>query len=184
MSKSIKCILIFVVMCVCLSACDTDYSTERRPPEDFSSSCSDYGVATGMIPEDFISKFPYSNGYFCHYVFSKSFFSSSCSDRALLFMEYDKQTYDQAKEYVFATMDLSDESVETYNEYVFYDNYTAYFGINAPYQFKRFAFNDSKKTLIFIGHYSFQYYDILEEYSDDWGAFLNDFYGDWYDFSA
>ena len=183
MRKIIHCVLIITMLCLCLSACDRDYSTEKRSPKDFSQNASELGVTRALIPEEFVEKFTYTDGYYCHYCFSKSFFSSSSSDRALMFLQYDGETYEEAKAYVFANMDLSEESVESYNGYAFYDIYTESFGINAPHQFKRFAFNDSKKTLIFIGHYSFQYEDILEEYSDDWGAFLNDFYGDWYDFS-
>lgn len=184
MKKITRCVLIITMLCLCLSACDRDYSTEKRSPKDFSQNASELGVTRALIPEEFVEKFTYTDGYYCHYCFSKSFFSSSSSDRALMFLQYDGETYEEAKAYVFANMDLSEESVESYNGYVFFDIYTESFGINAPYQFKRFAYNESKKTLIFMGHYSFRYDDILDEYSDNWGAFLNDFYGDWYDFSS
>lgn len=173
-----------VLLCVCLSACYTADPFEKRSLDSFSSTWSNYGTTRNIIPEGFIDKFAYTDGYCYHFCFGKSDFSFDISDRALLFFEYDDETYNQAKEYVFANLTLSSEPIEEYNGYIFYDNYAEHFNFDFPYAFLRFAYNDSKNTLIFMGCYTFEDFDKdIEQTSADWGAFLEEYYGEWYDFS-
>ena len=179
------CSLILVVFCLFLTACVQSDPLEKDDLQDFSPTWSNYQVTSNIIPENFINAFDYIDGYCCHFCYGKSFFSLEVSDRALLFFKYDDETYQQAKNYVFESLELSISPVEEYNGYVFYDNYTGSLSNDFPYSFMRFAYNDSNNTLIFIGCYmSIGFDDNIDELSQNWGAFLNEFYGQWYDFSA
>ena len=179
MKKLNQCFWILVVLCVCLSACGISDKLKSDPLErdsldSFSPMCSDFGIAANIIPENFIENFKYTDGYWCHFIFGKTFFSLfSQSERVLLFFEYDDETYFQAKEYVFENLKLSYSPVEKYNNFVFYDNYTDGESYCFPYSFVRFAYNDSKNTLIFIGCYmSRDFDDNIDEVTNDWGLYL------------
>ena len=181
--KFLKIIFLLIICCVCLGGCFTSDPLERDDLKDFSPMCSNYGVTRDIIPENFIDNFAYTNGYFCYFCYGKSSLFS-ISDRALLYFEYDNETYYQAKEYVFENLNLSDSPVEEYNEYVFYDNYTGTLPINFPYSFMRVAYNDSNNTLIFIGCYMSSDFDQnIDELSNNWEEFLKRYYNNWYDFS-
>ena len=180
--------LVAICLCICLSACDTDDPFEKKSLDNFSEEWSNYSTTDNIIPEGFINRFAYTDGYCYHFCFGKDF-SFAVSDRALLFFEYDDETYNQAKEYVFANLILSSKPVEEYNGYIFYDNYSEQLfneesSYAFPYAFMRFAYNDSKNTLIFIGCFTSHDFDEnMKQTSADWGVFLEKYYGEWYDFS-
>lgn len=93
-----------------------------------------------------------------------------------------------AKEYATENLELSEDTVEIYNNYHFYNNIGSnmlFLVDNYPKAFVRFCYNDANKTLIFLGLYtSGTYLQTANELSGDWEAFLNEFYGHCYDFSA
>ena len=175
--------LIVIIMCSFLVSCFKSNPMERDDLSRFSPTMSEYGVTQSIIPEDFLDKFAYVDGYCCHFCYCKSF-EYSISDRALVYIKYDDDIYSEAKSYVFENLELSGEAVETYNGYIFYNNYSGRWSIDYPYKFLRFAYNDSKNALIFIGCYTSNDFDKnIELTASDWGAFLEEYYGDWYDFS-
>ena len=187
MKKLVTAILIIVCVCLILTSCNFHY--EENGLDNFETSDSSLGICKGLIPDDFIELFPYTDGNYFFSTSEKTPFSGYC-DKALIYLKFDDE-YTNAKKYVFESLDLSPEPVAEYNGYYFYDNETpANLGnshlsnSNFPLTCNRFAYNDNISTLVFIG------FDVgvdLEneviEVSDDWGAFLEEYYGEWYDFS-
>ena len=106
-------------------------------------------------------------------------------DKSLLYLKYDSETYSEAKAYTLEQLKLSEQIVDIYNNYYFFENLTSRSTClkdNFPYSFVRFAYNDTNNTLVFIGFYSGSG-EKAKITADDWGGFLEEYYGDWYDFS-
>ena len=79
--------------------------------------------------------------------------------------------------------------MEEYNGFQFYDYYGKrnkedfYHGDDYPAAFKRVAFNDEKKAIVFLGVYtSDKRTDEIAEDVKDWGAFLNKYFFEFYSF--
>ena len=184
--KKIAIVLLFV--CLFLTSCG--FQHEERGLENFDKIDSDVSLCQNLIPDDFISLYNYIDGDYYFSTSEKAPFYKVC-DKALIYLAYDEITYELAKKYAMDHLNLSESSVEIYNEYYFYDNHTPekngrthLSNENYPYAIIRFAYNDSNHTLIFIGFtVSVELYDEVDEIADDWGAFLDRYYGDWYDFS-
>ena len=152
---------------------------------DFSPYLSDMGVASDLIPEDFIDSFSYEDGYFCHHIYKrlKNGFIEF-SDRILLYARYPEEAYDQAKESVFKNLNVTTDAVAEYNGYVFYDNNSVSSFLNDyPYAFIRFAYHDGKNTLIFLGYYTEKGFDDSLQ-TKSFEKILTEYFGDWYDFSS
>ena len=57
---------------------------------------------------------------------------------------------------------------------------------NYPYNFLSFSYNDSLNTLVFFGMYVGHGDSLraeIDAVADDWPAFLEKYYGEWYSFS-
>ena len=185
--KKITCLLLIsAFLCFCLSSClsDNDCTTKKMSLEDFSPNISEMSLGQKIIPVDFIDKYNYSDGYFCYD--SGYLFSNTSRERLLLFFQYDDTTYQLAKEYAMQNLTLSNDPVEIYNDYHFYDNLSdEYYANKYPIMFLRFCYNDTNNTLLFLGLITMgDYAQTANELSDAYEAFLKEFYGDWYDFSA
>ena len=175
-----KIAVIILSLCFLLTSCSR--TIEIRGLEKFDKANSTHSLCQNLLPDDMINKFSYQSGdYFYLEVAPEGF--GSIYDKALLYLTYDKTIYPAAKQYAMEQLDLSEEIVEEYNCFVFYDNQNPYVDIS-PYEFNRFAYNDETNTLLFIGFYaSMEFHDEVDAYANDWGAFLENYYGEFYDFS-
>ena len=175
-----------IIICVFLCSCGT--SIEKHGLENFGIADSSESLCSKIIPEDFINMFEYENGDY-YYSFRETFVAYESCDKAILYFQYDTETYVNAKAYAMENLSLSHELVAKYNNYYFYDNYnviSAELEIesnNYPYYFVRFAYNDEKQILVFIGFsVSMELYDEVDEVSDDFGQLLERYFGEYYSF--
>ena len=175
-------------------------SVEKNNLDEFHR---EFGLTNYVIPENFIEQVDYSEGYYFHEYDENEMICWEPLPRLkcegyeviLLYFQYDDRCYDEAKQYVFETLEISDTPAEECNGYYFYD-YSApseyvsgYFFINGfyewsdyeyPYYFYRLACNDNNNTLIFLG---LNYYDNehpIEELT--WEEILDTFFVDMYSF--
>ena len=190
--KKLMAVLLLIACAISFCSCTfldflfytpTPEELPKRSLDDFSTNISSKGLSSNMIPEGFIDRFAYSEGYF-YYYFSGDLDPDS-REILFVFFQYDDATYQLAKEYVIEQMPLSDNVVETYNNYCFYDVLgDDRYLIRYPDCFVRFCYNDTNNTLIFLALDAYgEYRETTNELADNWGAFLDEFYGQWYDFS-
>ena len=179
MKKVIAIILIICFTCLFLSSCGSNYVIQGL--ENFSVNTSSVGLCDGLIPDNFIEMFTYKDGnYFLS--MSEKMPGFEVCERAFMYLQYDDDVYLMAKQYAMENLALSDDMAVQHNDYIFYDNDVD--SNKFPYSFKRFAYNDSNNTLIFIGFdVSMELYSDVDEAIGDWGGFLEKYYGEFYTFS-
>ena len=136
------------------------------------------------------------NDYSCvnadyYFTCTEDFWYYNCLHRAIYYFEYaEEQEYQAAKAYCTENLpDLGDEITEEYNGFQFYDFFgnrpkdRFYHGDNYPSAFKRFAFSDKEKAIVFLGVYTTdQHADEMAKDVQDWGAFLNKYFFEFYCF--
>ena len=180
---------VFLMIMLTALLCSCSYHYTDRGLENFSVNDSSVGLCRGLLPDDFMDEFSYANGdYF--YSANEESAISFCEEKVLIYLQYDNIVYQNAKKHAMDNLMLS-ESVAIYNGYFFYNNDTpASLGNdhldskNYPYEFVRFAYNDNNNTLIFMGFsVTADLQSEVDEVADDWGAFLEKYYGEWYSFS-
>ena len=74
-----------------------------------------------------------------------------------------------------------------YNDYIFYENshYIQTMGRRFPEDFTMACYNDKKCTLVFIGFNASVDSDqtYIDKINNDFGAFINAYYGEYHDFN-
>ena len=180
MLKKLLSIFLLINLCLGVSACDEPYGVSGI--ENYHPAYSEFSTSDKIMPDDFLNKFEYVSGDYRYMEENFISWTEPTVDRSLVWLSYDSFVYADAKQYAMDNMVLSESAVEEYNGYVFYDNYADIErdGFSYPRRFKRFGYNDSKNTLIFIGFY---HSDRSLSFSE-WSAFLEEFYNEWYDFSV
>ena len=174
-----KIVVAILTMLVCLSFCSCT-SFEKHGIEKYSPANSDVEITVFLPEDDFLTEYEYIEGDYHFYRYEEILFAPEL-ERTILYLKYDDNTYQDAKKCVMENDYLSDNSVEEYNGYVFYNvdyNDRGYH----PWEFRRFAYKDANNTLLFIGFYECADYPNVSDFND-WGAFLEEYYGEWYDFS-
>jgi hypothetical protein len=160
--------------------------------ENFSATTVGSGTRSNIIPENFIENYDYEDG---NYYFSEQGYIDQKKhiEKTLIYIQYDSETYLEAKAHSLENLILAEESIGEYNGYQFFINKTSvksgltYLdGKHFPKKFLSFAYNDEANTLVFIGFYVVYpevEADVAELVADNWGAFLEKYYGEWYSFS-
>lgn len=194
--------LAVLLLLTCLTGCSQVIESltvvEISGIDNFSPQISSMSLTSCLLPsETFLQDYPYTNGSF--YYYEKMAFVSD--DRELVFMEldYSSEVYEQVKQYCLDNMNLSEVNVKELNGYIFQENLNLpkmhehlENGVNTkfPYFFTMFAYNDSLQTLLFLGFHCDDYREKktdTEEKADianeDWGGFLQEFFGEYYDFA-
>ena len=107
---------------------------------------------------------------------------------AILYLKYDKETYLGAKEYMLETIEPYSDKYYYHKSYIFYENSNFHEDEDIcrfPEWTTMAGFNDQSFTLIFLGVYI--YLDDDSKYKTDleenFGDFLEECYGEHYDFS-
>ena len=113
---------------------------------------------------------------------------------SFLCLQYDETTYYNAKEFMLENIDPYNNIFYEYNNYIFFENLNAIklksSSSRMPEWFTMACYNDKKYYLIFIGLYSGTLAGpscLEEKYINDidnnWGDFLNQYYGQCYNFN-
>ena len=156
--------------------------------ENFETAQSSMDLNQLLMPDkDFPDRFPTRN---TEYYYKDEFNQFSVSDyrtRSIVICEYDADVYDEAKAYCLREMELSDEHRQEYKGYEFILNTGILWSSRYPEWINHFVYNDDQHRLIFLG---FEETDDHEGYTenvqlarDDFGAFLEKNFGEFYDFS-
>ena len=190
--KTARCFvsMLMFIMTLCLfSACGTHYSVqgldEYRKSEYGSSS-----VEIDQFPgiDVLLEEFTFKNGDY-YYSLDEDLPFYNILERAIVYFEYGAEDYQAAKTYCWEGFtDLGTEVVEEYNGYNFYDFYGKregdyYHGDDYPRAFKRVAFNEQTKAIVFLGIYTSD--KRTEEMTEDvknWDKFLQKYFFEIYSF--
>ena len=192
MKKIISVLLLSSILCLCIS-CGGPYT--NRGIENFDPADSSVSLCTELLPsDDFLEVFTYIDGDY--YYIDKSGFLDLRDEQAIMYLIYEKEIYESAKEFTYQNLYFSKNSKYSYNGYEFMvNNWRKLEGRDPnlvnndidPYHFKMVAFNDKKNTIIFLGFYMPM--DLVTEEIEqfltfeDMGAFLKEYFS-FYDFDA
>lgn len=189
-------VALLLAFCALLSSCkgyDEVYK-EYHGLDQFKGTgkcpnCVPYPTLNSEISKSFLKEFSYTDGdyvHICNHPDEGLEVKEGYFHKTVLWLTYgDDETYGEAKQYLFEHYDLSAESVAEYNNYSFYDLFWSKEYFAYPYNFRRLAYNDQNKTLVFLAfsisaNYSYEFYQA----NYDFPTILEVYFGDLYDFSA
>ena len=171
--KRIALILFSVFFIFGLSSC-TLYTNGGI--ENFSINDSSYGLNRFLIPDGFLNLFDYSDGGYDYY----ESIGSYAYVTSLLYMQYDEETYRDAKEYALTHLELLEESGELYKDYVFFKRDVVIFDTKENGESTErfyFAYSDEQRILFAVGaHMSGPYMyksELLTDYLETYFSFYN-----------
>jgi hypothetical protein len=158
----------------------------------FSLDASERGLTEYLLPTDgFIEKYAHTNGDY-HY-FDNLYMNEQALESGFVYLEYEEATYKEAKQFCLDSMSLSTENAKEYRGYVFAENLALTEenrsedgkDLRYPRYFIMFGYNDALNRLVFISLFCGDEHAENAALADtDFGAFLKEFYGEYYDFGA
>ena len=145
-----------------------------------------------LLPSvSFLADYPYLEGGY----YDKNYGDFRQLEQVIINLTYG-HNYFYAKSFANTHLDLSSKNTFYYNGYYFFENLAYAKRYNKidetgenkafPSKFTMYGYNDSKRTLIFLGFGDFRQYKNegeKERILDDWGYFLNTYYSEYYDFN-
>jgi hypothetical protein len=205
-SKKIKILCLCVLPLFLFSSCDKYQLTggislhgiEKYTPVNSSVEISEYLLPRENYTDhnnyqEFLEKYPYIDGDY-YYIDIEDW--TRYQESALMYLIYDEETYEGAKQFSFSCYSFSAIYQYSYNGYEFLETLLLPEQKGAlnedgenkrfPYQFNFFSYNDQKKTLVFMGFYLGSNKTARDEELltfSDMGAFLKEYYS-FYDFDA
>ena len=201
--KKYGCIIFILICSISLSGCfalgEQIFYYDSLPDyiERMSINSPGYSSVSIDHPDYFLPSrtffkdFEYIEGEFYFYEESPFNLKSYFPARSLLVLKYDESIYPEAKEYMLENIPMAGDCFYTYGNYVFYRNKNfldSFESIPAPDfldWFTMACYNDEKQILCFIGfsYGPFEYRDYFEDIQGNWSSFIDEFYGEYYDFS-
>lgn len=192
--KHKRCLLIAVVLIgfINLFACSPYYGgtleeyIELIERNNYRIGFSDYELdrPSDFLPSvTFLKDFNYTKGeYFC---FETGLFAIESKKITLLCLTYEPSIYLEAKLFMIENIPQRGSDYYYYDDYVFYENDNFYIEDQFPMWFTMACYNDTKNELVFLG-FSSGYSKSMKvgDSIDDWKAFIDTNYGEFYDFSA
>ena len=142
----------------------------------------------------FLEDFDYTEGtyYFFETDFNRLFFTNEIEpSKAIICLKYDENAYSQAKDFMLQEIEPYEDKFFEYGNYVFYENsnFAEENGLKGfPLWFTMACYNDEKQTLCFLGFYvpgGTTLFDekYLTDIDNNWEDFIDEFFGEYYDFS-
>ena len=189
--KKITFLLICLIFIMLLIFCSCAHNYEAHGFEDYKY-VGDYNSPVeidlfGIKP--LINNYSYIDADY-YYSYTEDFALYNILERGLYYFEYTEENYQAVRTYCEENFTyLGDEIIEEYNGYQFYDSYgnrskeEYYHCDDYPRAFKRVAFNDAKKVIVFFGIYtSDKRTDEITKDVEDWGNFLHKYFFEFYRF--
>ena len=197
-------LLLSIITLFSLTSCDNDY--EKKSLDEYIERINEYefgfsntGIDTPkyFLPSvSFFDDYEYIDGsYFYHDdSFFKSLSNNKTAEIAIVSIKYNENFYLDAKEEMLEKIQPYNNKFYEYGDYYFYEN-SNYFELsvserNFPRHFTMACFNDENNVLIFIGFYSYLNFSssIFEEkyinnFDENFTSFIDQYYGEYYDFS-
>jgi len=184
--KKIFSVILIVVCVLSLVSC---WEKTYRGIEEFHPSNSDFSLCVGLIPEDFLENY---DNYIAgdYFFYSNNNYINLGIDKTLMYLVYEKDVYEEAKQYIFDNMALDIDNKRELNGYVFYESLSyieATKAINPeldtfPNDYQMVAINDEKNTIIFLGLFTGSSYENIQLGNTDFAKYLEIFYGEYYSF--
>ncbi len=180
--KKIMIILLVISISFSFASCS---ELKIQGLDSYSKELCSVGTTDYLFPdESFLAEFKYRDGNFHFYEDGGSFTLVT----TIAYLTYSDTDYEQAKVYCQEKFVLSEEHVFTYNGYHFAENLCNSVAndnlYEYPEQFNMFGYNDEKQTLIFIGYCNSYPNDKNKQLAEtDFGAFLELYFSQYYDFS-
>ena len=198
MKKVSICILLSVVLFV-LSGCS--YVIEYDSLDEYKEFIKKNGIGHSdmgldspeyFLPSDtFLEDYEYLEGNY--YFYENGLFNNmdQFPDRTLITLKYDNEKYYEAKEGVLKNFPQYGECFYTYNNYQFYFNKNfidRHYDEHPPEIFHWFTmacYNDENNMVCFLGFNKTYFKDdkYLNDLDNNWEAFIDEYYGEYFDFS-
>lgn len=176
-------------------ACNSFWEVHLRGLDEYAPEISSVGLSSHLFPsETFLEDYSYVAGD--HYYDDYGPFKDWV--RLLLWLQYDAEEYQRAKEFCLTEMTFREEPLGDCGKYTFYENmdYAEVYGTYSPppayyvsetneifpYSFTAFSFNDKKRVLIFMGS-SFSAEQSEKYYDQGFESFVKHYFP-MYDFEA
>ncbi len=199
MKKLILCLLLIVPFILTGCSCEIiEYSSFDRYKERIESKGVGYSDLEldwprYLLPSDtFFNDYEYIDSTFYFYEHQWFF---CCRDgiksmpaKVLIVLQYEEEIYLEAKACVLENIPVYRDKYYTYNNFQFYGNQNFYDingHLDVPYFFTMVGYNDTTHTLCFIGFHDGnpkeeKYYEDIDAH---WTEFIDQYFGEYYDFS-
>ena len=156
--------------------------------ENYREAQSSMDVNRSLLPgEDFPERFPTVDADYHYREYYNQYSLSPDTERSIVVCRYEPEVYGQAKAYCLTNMELSDENRKEYRGCVFAENLRMTDQRTWDIWFNYLGWNDETHCLIFLGFHENSetegYAEDQRLISDDWGAFLEKHFSEFYDFS-
>ena len=203
--KKFTCLILIISCCLVLTSCYQD--REENSLEDYivyieRNKC---GFSSGGIDSpqyflpsiSFLNDFAYTEGGY-HWqeddIFRGLLTTNVRPEIAILYLKYSEDVYNSAKQTMLEEIAPYNDKFYEYGNYMFYENSNE---INSDgtrtfpkYKFTMACYNDEKCILIFIGMYSGTLAGpssldkkYIVDIEGNWEDFIDQYYGEYYDFS-
>lgn len=204
--KKIICILLIIVYLFGLTSCYSDL--EKNSLDEYINCIkkNECGFSSTGIDDpkyfipyiSFLDDYQYiEGGYYWHEEDPiKGCFGKKMSPEiAILYLKYDSDVYCSAKKSMMENIKSYSDNLYIYNDYTFYENFnhSRFDDIDETFPkdfFMMSCYNDEKYILMFISCYSGTIEGsscledkYVENINDNWDDFLEEYYGQYYDFS-
>ena len=181
-------ILCVFFACLLFCSCGRHFSTNGLDKYyDGYNGISDCNITGDLLmTKGFMDKYPYLDGDFQYHWYAPYFLIwIGYIERSFAWLSYDAETYLQAKEAMLKDRWMESEQLDgkTAFGYTFYVNYAYSFADH----FTAFGCNDETHTLVFIGIFvdcDSNDYEKCQLAETDLEAFLQYFYGEWYEWDS
>lgn len=196
-AKRVLSVIMLIFSILSLSSCYTDFYYDSLDEYIKQIKTNENGFSSFEIDhpqyflptKSFITDFQYLDGRYIFYEEDIFKFKKSHPSISILVLRYGEYAYSNAKTTMIDKLKNSDNIYYTYNDYNFYKNekFMLYRGEQwFPKWFTMACFNDKEQKLCFIGFYCSSD-SFVKKYANDmdgnWMSFIDDYYGEYYDFS-
>ncbi|MBR2985064.1 MAG: hypothetical protein IKC58_00485 [Clostridia bacterium] len=204
MKRVIAIILLLVTLSILLTGCGVyevnslDEYKEKIAEDEYGFSEFEIDHPKYVLPScTFLDDYIYLEGWYHFYENSLlNIFplDDHMPDRSLIILNYQEQVYVQAKQCVLDNIPVFEDKYYTYGDYQFYVNenfmYDFHGESGAPYLLywcSMVCYNDVSNTIGFLGFHKNSLHHLPEKYINDlennWTSFIDEYYGEYYDFS-
>ena len=204
MKKIVSIVLLLIMLCILLTGCGvSEIKSLDRYKEWVSETTFGFSEVEIDHPKWFLPSYTFLDDYIyiegnfyyystedLHFLIDKDFMP----DRSLLTLKYEADIYLQAKQCVLNNIPVYENKYYNYGNYQFYvnKNFMDTFDYTAPARpipewCTMVCYNDENNTIGFLGFYKSSYHQLPEKYINDlennWTSFIDEYYGEYYDFS-
>lgn len=157
--------------------------------ENFSPYLCSLELTADLLPvEDFLTRYPYTDGGFDYQDMGTWEHADWGVVRTAAVLSYEPEVYGQAKALCMEEFSLSQERQLTYGGFTFAQNNTqseryANSSWYYPKRFNLFGWRDESYELMFLGYYG-ETGTAMDMLPEDFGGFMEAVFGEFYDFSA